>query len=257
MTHRRLVSTCVSVAVIVIGLVGCGGSPSPTPSTSTDGTPLTSEQATVLARTLYRSYEERGATFQATAQIDADVRLVMSGRVNFRASSGQMLLQVARGGGPLSAGRDIVWTKNAVFEGDIPGLEAAMAKRGRPGVTWVERTVDVQASPVDAVVSLITRLASTRPDNPILVQQDDNVFLGSQPRDGETLQTFRLANRLVLDIGSDGTIRQARAQLAGANVPVAVTLSSYGPRQIVVPPAGTRVKLSSIRGLYRQLIADA
>ena len=257
MTRRRLVSTFVSAAVIVAGLTGCGGSTSPTPSTSTDGTPLTSDQATVLARTLYRSYEERGATFQATAQIEADVRLVMSGRVNFRASSGQMLLQVARGGGPLSAGRDVVWTKRAVFEGDIPGLEAAMAKRGRPGVRWVERPVDVKASPVDAVVSMITRLASTRPDNPILIQQDDNVLLGSQTRDGETLQTFRLANRLVLDVGADGTIRQARAELAGANVPITVTLSSYGPQQIVVPPAAARVKLSSIRGLYRQLIADA
>lgn len=250
---RRMAIAVASAAVLILGAAGCGGSSSPTRSTSTDGTALTSDQATVLARTLYRSYEERGAAFQATAQIEADVRLVMTGRVDFRTSSGQMLLRVSRSGGALTAGRHIAWTKTAVFEGDIPGLEAAMSRRGRRGVTWVERPVDVKASPVDAVVAMITRLASKRPDNPILVQQGANVFLGSQTRDGETLQTYRLADRLVLDIAPDGTIRQARAKLAGTDVPVTVTLASYGPQQITVPSPAQRVKLSTIRDLYRQL----
>ena len=253
MTRHRLRAMATACVVLAIGITGCGGSSSPTRSTSTDGAALTSDQATVLARTLYRSYEERGAAFKATAQIEADVRLVMTGRVDFRASSGQMLLQVARAGGPLSKGRHVTWTKTAVFEGDIPGLEAALSKRGRRGVTWVERPVDVTASPVDAVLAMITRLASKRPDNPILVQQGANVFLGSQTRDGETLQTYRLADRLVLDIAPDGTIRQARAKLTGTDVPVTITLPSYGPQQITVPSPAQRVKLSAIRDLYGKL----
>lgn len=247
----------LSAAVIVLGTGGCGGSSTPTTSTSTDGTALTSDQATVLARTLFRSYEKQGATFRANAQIQADVLLVMTGRVNFRTSSGQMLLQVSRSGGPLTTGRHIAWTKTTVFEGDVPGLEAAMAQRGRPGVRWVERPVDVKSSPVDAVVALITRLASKRADNPILIQQGENVFLGSTTIDGEALQTYRLAGQLELSIASDGVIRQARTGLAGTNIPVSVTLPSYGPQQITVPSAAQRVKLSAIRDLYRKLVANA
>jgi hypothetical protein len=56
-----------------------------------------------------------------------------------------------------------------------------------------------------------------------------------------------------LDIAPDGTIRQARAKLTGTDVPVTITLPSYGPQQITVPSPAKRVELSAIRDLYGKL----
>ncbi len=216
--------------VVVAGLIaGCGGGSDNAPTgatapTSARGQKLTIDQAQVLARTLYRNFVERGADFTIRCPVGPGVFLVMTGSIDFRASSGAMLLQVSRDGGPLSRGRRVVWTRSTVLEGDIPGLQEAMAGKDRPGVLWVERPIRPDRSPVDSSLVFLNRLASARPDNPAIIAQGAGRFLREDTLDGTPVSVFRLRRNLTLTVADTGLLRRASARLQSTSGPVVVTL---------------------------------
>jgi hypothetical protein len=254
--RTRLVGACV---VLIFGGAGCGGAAgdSPSSSTSTAGTALTIDQAQELAFMLFNNYQRKGAEFRIERQADEQTHLVMTGSINFRTSTGAMLLQARRGDQPLSRGRRIVWTPTSVLEGDIPGLQAAMAKRGKPKVEWVERPIAPAVNPVDSALVFLNRLASRRRDNPALIQQGNSRFLESRAVEGQRLSVYIFQRRLKVSVSEDGLLRQAEATLQGERDPVIVSLSGHGPKTIAPPPANTRVALADIRDLYRSLVQAA
>lgn len=247
----------VALAAALLTATGCG-SGSDAPSTGRDeGAPLTIDQAEQVAFTLFRNTQKKTAAFRARHPLGDGRVLVMTGVVDFPTSRGTALLQVDRDGA-LTRGREVAWTKTTVIEGDIPGLRAEMATRGRPNVQWVERPADSRNS-IDATIVFLTRMSATRADNPALIAQGKARYLTTgTAADGARISIFRMDRDLELQVGDDGLLRSASGRIGAASSATVVELRDHGtapaPR---LPPADQRVELASIRQLYQRLIDAA
>ena len=246
--------------LVALPLVGCAGGDAPpkTATTSADlGTPLTRVQAQSLSRVLSNNAEKGGAQFRLRNPLADGRALRMTGQINFRTSSGTMLLQVEGTDGIPSRGRRLAWRRATIFEGDIPGLTAAMATRGRPGVTWVARSASLAAGPVDESIAILNKLAAPKPENPVLLQQGKNAYIREDVANGGKVAVYRVGlTRLTATIPGAILVR-FEARIGTARSTGSVALSRHGPQRIVLPSQQNSVDLATIRPLYRQLVRRA
>ncbi len=250
---------------ILIGLAlalvaGCGGSSSSEtqPATKpTEGTSLTRVQSQTLARVLSNNTRQGGARFVLRNPLPDGRTLVMTGQIDFRKSSGSMLLQVEAPTGALTKGRRLAWKAATIYEGDIPGLTAAMAQRKRPGVAWVVRTAALDSGPIDQSIAVLNKLAAPKPENPLLIRQGDNAFLRRDVVDGKTVEVFRVGTTQMTVTTDSATMVGFEARIGTAQGTGSVVLREHGPQRIVLPKASTVVALETIRPLYRELTGQA
>ena len=250
------------VSLLALAATGCGGGggsdTASTTSTSVDlGVPLTRTQAQSLARVLSNNAEKGGARFQLRNPLPDGRALLMTGQINFRTSSGTMLLQVEGTGDVPSRGRRLAWKRATIFEGDIPGLTVAMAKRGRPGVQWVSRTATLASGPIDESIALLNKLAAPKPENPVLLQQGKNAYIGGDVIGGTKVDVFRVGLTRLTATVADSLLVKFDARIGTARTAGSVTLTRHGPQRVVLPMQATTVDLASIRPLYRQLVRRA
>jgi hypothetical protein len=258
MTRRLL-----PVVFLALALAGCGGGGDSTTSQTTStasaelGTPLTRTQAQALARVLSNNAEKGGARFRLRNPLPDGRALLMTGQIDFLASKGTMLLQVEGTGGVPSRGRRLAWKRATIFEGDIPGLTAAMVKRGRPGISWVSRPAALAAGPVDESIAILNKLAAPKPENPVLLQQGKNAYVRSDVLGNTKVDVFRVGLTRLTATAADALLLKFEARIGTARTTGSVTLSGHGPQRVVLPTPATTVDLASIRTLYRQLVRSA
>ncbi len=230
---RISVSACVICGALAVS--GCGGSGGGTSSTQSTS-PVTSKQAAAIGRVLYNDFRTTGATYRAVVPGLGSNGVVLEGQIDFRVGDGVARVRVIRPDTSLSPGRRIYWTRTTVLEGDIPGLTAAMAKRGRNGVEWVSRPVNKASKSFDPVLRFLNALAAKRPENPILIQQAGAQYVRADVVDGTTVDVYRYG-QLTMFIDAKGMLRRVDAPIEGTSQVSSITLSNHGPQRIELPPA--------------------
>ena len=266
MTRRALAAIGLAVLIggglIGGGLAGCGGSSRPggKASTSTsgsvaDGRPLTDVQALALSRILLKDGQAGGASFVVDLPSRGAIVAHLTGEVDWAHHLARATYAPTAGGAETT---EYEWNRSIVLVGGIPGLEAAMAAQGRPGVTWVSRPLDPTTAPLDGVLSLFFALSSDRPDNPQLLTQAGARYLGRRTYDGASLDGYRYGANTTYWVGpADGLLRRVEARFRSFSDPVIVHLSDLGPRRPAQPQKSEVVDASTIPDLYRQLTGHA
>lgn len=223
----------LAVAVAVVLAVGaCGGEPSLSgdPSSAADGPvdlaadgePLTLDQATVLSGALLADYQAQGAGFELIIPTP-DVELRATGVVDWVGHQGHVEFDDASAS---SAGLDeAYWTEKRVVLPSGPADD--------PATVWTSRLADMRV-PLDRSMAIITALAATAQDNPVLLQQSEARWLGEEDAGGERLAVYKHGG-LVLWVGPDGRVRRAEGYVEQLGERISIEFHEYGPQDVAVP----------------------
>ena len=251
-------STLAGLAAALVALVvpvGCSDGGNRAAPTTTLRV-ITPDEASRLADALVKHHDAGGAR--------VDTR-VTYGTASFRATGeidwvhhvGRVTVTARRSDGTAATPFDIAFNPNVTFE-QVPGLEAALAARGRPGVGWVERPLDPSTTPIHVLLRLVETASSTVRDNPVLLLQNrvrhvrsDHVDDGGKRVAVEVYDEGRTR----LWIGTDdGRVHRIEADLASTGSVATVTFSAFGPRTVKVPAEAEIVPVGEVSDLYQKLV---
>lgn len=215
-----------------LALAACGGGDKP-------GTrPLTQEEASRLAETMFLNHREGRATFEvATLTEPGGSRLRLAGTVDWSARSGAARVVVDGGTGTLEAvawGSDTVAERRPVHDGLLAGL-------GLPQGAWISRPVD-QRRRIDQVIAVVTGLAASRPENAVLIQQQaGSVFLRSDTLRGTEVEVVRYGERSIYWIDPlNGRMLRFEGNNTAGTLPIIVDFRQEGAG-LVTPPSAEDV----------------
>ncbi len=215
----------VVVAVLACcALAGCSRAHETSPAEI--GTPVSADQALVLAQLLLADKQHDGARFTARLRIDGHpVRA--TGRVDF--DHGRGTAELAPVNGDLGPPRRYFWTRKEVLAQSEPG--SARFQRQAP---------DAAHDPVHALIAFVNLLAAKTIDNTAAIQSQDARYvrpttIGGQPADE---YVYGPTGATTFWVGSDGLLRRVRTRRVPGGL--TVDLLSHGPEKIVLPArAGT------------------
>ena len=214
------------------------------------GTPLTPEQAGRLSGALYRDYLQSGARLQVEIPARSGTPRRLSGRIDWHLHLATATLN--RPLAPSEAARMLLWSPSTVLEGGVPGLASAVRAAGHPGAVWVASRLTPTTSAFDSVLALLNGLASTKPENPLLLQQGKARYLGLSPIDGRRLEGYR-SGSLTFWLSADGTIRRVSARVNAYGRPVQIDLLHHGRERIPVPAKAAVVAITAVPLLQSRL----
>jgi hypothetical protein len=103
------------------------------------GDPVTAEEAEVLAGLLHENHVRGGADFVVTAPYSDDALLTLTGSIDFRRSVGRAQAVTSFSDGRAEDTRTLFFTPDALWIGDVPGLDDALAADGAPDATYLRR----------------------------------------------------------------------------------------------------------------------
>ena len=226
-THRRLVRLAAALAAVTtLALVGCSSSPAknaaggPTPTVRG----LTQDDAALLAQTLYKNTEQKGASFSLTTAFANGPTIHVQGALGWASNRGEATITVGA-----DQPFDISWGSNAVLE-QHAALAGALGKL-KAGATWLARPANEQEVPLDRLLKLLSGLATNQPDNPTLVQQQQAGFVRNDTLSGHAVKVFRYGVRNLYFVGADdGLLYRLEAYLNGFTAATVIDLSGWGPQ---------------------------
>ncbi len=214
-----------------LALAACGGGDKP------GARPMTQEEVSRLAETMFLNHREGRATFEAATLTEpGGSRLRLAGTVDWSARSGAARV-VVDGTGTLEAvawGSDTVAERRPVHDGLLAGL-------GFPQGAWISRPVD-QRRRIDQVIAVVTGLAVARPENAVLIQQvAGSAFLRIDTLRGKEVEVVRYGERSIYWIDpASGRMLRFEGNNSAGTLPVVVDFGQEIADQ-VVPPAGAQV----------------
>lgn len=233
--------TLVVALLIAMGTYGCGDtSAGPTSPASTvarpSGDPLGRADRDRLALALFRNYQGVGATFVADVDYAEDYAVSLRGSVDWRDHTGQVTVRTE--GSPSTEGAPstevLAFTEDTVFEPATDAQVQEAVSLGRPKVSWVARPPDL-SRPIDQLITLLVSLASTRPENPELLSQQDLVF-DRRATVGETaVIVYRSARAQYWVAEQSGLLVRLVGNLEGFRGEVAFSFADHGPVDIELP----------------------
>jgi hypothetical protein len=187
-----------------------------------DGTPVTDEQALVLARLLQLNWQRGGADVSGSLPVQG-TEVVLEGKVDFRDGRGDATLV-----DPTGQERRYVWTRRAVFAQSAPGSEE-----------WERQAPDPDGDPVHGAIRLLNLLSAETIDNTTNIKDQDARHLGEETVDGERVDVYRYGadGATTYWVGRDGLLRQVEAVFPD-DVVMTFALSDHRPVRVKVPGAG-------------------
>ena len=172
MTGRRWLA---GLAVVALSATGCGGGASP-PSTpaSASPRPVSTEEAQVLATTLFRNYDAGSRSVRT--QVAANTQNVrLDGWIDYRTHTGYAL---ATGLG--FAPQLLRWNLRQVGLRPATATATTQPPLPMPVGGWQTRAIDPTRSALDTVLGVVAGLAQDRPENPLLLQQGGALWLARE-----------------------------------------------------------------------------
>jgi hypothetical protein len=243
--RSRAVAAAVVLAVLGPAAVACSDDH---PRGTGGVTPLSAEQATVLANALFDDYDRGGARFEATLAAPGGRTLQLAGVVDWKAHTGRATV-TANGIEPGLT--EVVWDERTVLE-RRPALDPLVGAAGFASARWVARTPDVARRDLDRVVSVVAGLASPQRDNPLLIRQTaGSGKLRDEVVRGVPTQVLRYGTRNLFWLATDdGRLVSFSGTDAAGERPVRVEVLSHGTVTVTAPPAEQVVPVAQVQELY-------
>jgi hypothetical protein len=254
----------VLVPVFIPVLGACGDTTPPTTeitpeSVATSGVPevppdgalgvgesrLTTAQASTFSKALTKNRADAGATFVATIPFGPAATFTLTGDIDWVSYSADATLEAKRSDGKPEKPVKLFWQTGQLAQ-QVPGLEAALAAKGRAGVQYSARPIDPKSSPLDRVIVLINSMSNERPENPILLRQRTDVaFGGTADLNGVPHDRYRYGSTTywIDKSGATGKLVAAFKDFAG---PVEIVFTDKGPRTLQLPSAKVVVAAAEI-----------
>ncbi len=226
----------------------CGSSP----SAKEGARPLTSEEASTLADSLYLNSQDGGATFTANAALTVTrVSIAMQGEVDWRNGSGHAVVSTTGTDAGLT---EVWWNPSSVIE-YWPMIGSLLPGLGYTGVSFVSRGPDPEHRLIDRVIAVVNGLASKERENAVLIQQKPgSEFVRSDELRGITVDVLRYGERNLywIDASSSRMLR-FDGNAASGTAPVIVDLLGTGVRTVELPPPALTIPTDRISALYQSL----
>jgi hypothetical protein len=248
-------SLLLALGLVLALLAGCSDDSS---ADRAPGDPVTRSEAAVLAELLHQNFVHGGADFVETAPYGDGAVLTLTGEVDFVRSIGRAQAVTRFEDGRPDETRTVFFTPDNLWFGDVPGLADALAARGLPAATYVERpmvtTAAGTASLVDVLAQLVLNLSARAGDDPRAFMDGDYTWQGQRSIDGQLASTFALSGgKTVAVTTSDKLLAQYVTPLPDQDFEVTITLSDHGDRQIDLPPADQTVDAAQQPDLAAQV----
>jgi hypothetical protein len=227
-THARLPALGLLLALTA----GCAGDGAQREA----GDAVTEADAALLAGLLQRNHAEGGADFVVTAPYGREAVLTLTGEVDFRAGTGRAQAVTSTGG--TEEVRTVFFTRQELWIGDVPGVDAA-------GAPYLSRPVAVDADRpplVDVLVTVLLGLAAEDADDPAAFIDAGYSWQGRRSIDGRPTELFGLPGGRAVAVSSteDVLVQFATPLPAGQgddDLEVTTTLAEHGRRSLDLPDA--------------------
>lgn len=250
-------SFCVVAAVI--SLTACGGaSESDGVGDSEVGTrPVELDESRRLAETLFNNYELGGAEFDVQGEMPDGTFVRMSGEVDWVTHTGFARVDITGTRDAVVA--EVLWGEDIVLE-LIPALTERSIETGGPSARWFARPPDVDGHHLDAMIELVTALASEQRGNPgLIAQAEGTAWLRSDTVPGTDIDVdvFRFGQSTRYWLEADG-VRMYRFEgnNSSSTRPVLIDLRDHGPRTTPLPLETDVVDLAQVAELDEELVAS-
>jgi hypothetical protein len=235
--RRRPLLPALGLALAL--LTGCAGA-----DERTEGTPITEEEADLLAGLLADNRERGGADVVVTAPYGEDTVLTLTGEVDLVGGVGRAQAVTTYGDGRPDDTRTLFFTTDQLWFGDVPGLAAALDAEGLPEASYVRRPVTLgeEAPLVDVLTRVVLNLSAEQPDAAGAFSGAGYTWEGDRSIDGELTGVYASESgwSVAVDRSTDLLV-QYRTPLPEQEFAVTVTLSDHGPREITLPADGESV----------------
>lgn len=237
------------VAGLVLALAA--GCTSTGPADRVPGSPVTADEAKVLAGLLHQDLVQGGADFTETAPYAEGTVLTLTGTVDFTHSRGRAQAVTTYSNGQPTETRTVFFTDSTLWMGDVPTLGQALASAGLPPAQYVRRPLATDSSSatpalIDVAAELVLRLSAPKADDPRAFQTDQYTWHGQRSINGRLAAQYTLASGAEVAVAaSDKSLLQYVAPLPGQGFSVTITLPAHGPRTIDLPADQQTVDLTA------------
>ena len=251
--HRRTVLRRAALATALTALaalgVGCAGDDEP-PATDR---PLTDAEAAMLANALFANLDGGGAEFAVAVQVGAGASINLQGEIDWTTHRG--LAQVSTREVEVGV-REVFWSDDAVLEAR-DDLAPLLEQAGLVATPWVVRDPDPVGRQLDQVLAVVTGLAATQRDNPLLVAQEPgSAFLRADTIRGVDAVVLRWGTRGTFWLAADdGRMLRFESDNATRTRPVVVDLLAVRAVTIDGPPAELVTDVADIADVYAAALA--
>ncbi|MGY5883137.1 hypothetical protein [Modestobacter lacusdianchii] len=237
----------VAVVGVVVGLLALlGGCGSDDAEQREPGAEVTSQEAEVLSQVLYANRQQGGADFEVTAPFAEGALLTLTGEVDFARGIGRAQAVTSYGDGRPEDARTLFFTADDLWQGGVPGLDAALTAAGLPPATYVRRPIAATdasgtASLLDVLVQMVPRLSARSADDPRSFA--DYTWVGSRSVNGKLSSVFQSGTGARIAVAADSKLLvQYLTRLQDFDV--TITLADHGEREITLPADEDTVSLT-------------
>lgn len=247
MTGMPARAAAIATALLSCTLLawGCGGGGDAGSSTTAlPGTPLTRQQANLLAGVLYRNYQQGMGHFQAAALAGPQGgTITLVGDVDYRRHQGHA--RVFSQGGRDKV-EEVVWDSDTALE-YRPGM-LGVVRKAKPGAVLIARSPDRQRRRLDQIIEVVTALAAPRRENAQLIRQRRQArFIRDDVLRGTPVQVLRYGPLTTVWVDPrTGRMLRFESSNQDKTAPIVVDLAGTRAKRIQSPPAGAVVAASEL-----------
>jgi len=226
---RRVAATLLA-AMLAAACSSDGAQPAVEPAT-----PLTSEQAVLLAETLVRTGATGGATFVALSEDRTTGRTIsLDGEIDWERLRGRAVLDgYSDTFGPVT---EVAWSRDGIAE-LRPDQADLLADRSEAPDTFFLRAADAQQNGLDRLLTVIVALAADQAEDPeLLLEPDRGGLLRTDTLRGTDVLVMRYSARSIywVDAATGLLLRFEGIDASGVN-PIVIDLVELGPRDVPMP----------------------
>jgi hypothetical protein len=230
-------SLLLALGLVLALLTGCSDSSA---ADRNPGDKITRDEADVLAELLHQNFEHGGADFVESAPYGDGAVLTLTGQVDFVRSIGHAQAVTTFQDGRPKETRDVFFTPDNLWFGDVPGLSDALAAHGLPDAAYVERpmatTVEGTSSLVDVLAQLVLNLSARGGDDPRAFLNGSYTWQGQRSINGQLAAVYSLSGGKTVAVSTKNKLLlQYVTPLPDQDFQVTITLSEHGDRSIQLP----------------------
>jgi len=239
----RLRSLLLALGLVLALLAGCSDSSG---ADRNPGDKITRDEADVLAELLHQDFEHGGADFVESAPYGEGAVLTLTGQVDFVRSIGHAQAVTKYSDGRPDDTREVFFTADTIWFGDVPGLSDALAAAGLPDAAYMQRPMAKSAegtsSLVDVLTQLVLNLSARGGDDPRAFLNGSYTWQGQRSIDGQLAAVYALSGGKTVAVSTKNKLLlQYVTPLPDQDFQVTITLSKHGERSIQLPTADQTV----------------